>query len=376
MLSLAAVETRAPLTDIIDAVTRLDGSSIPAEHHHIIRLVQSRALYLLKMSESLAALSATPNGVRITDHIAFQPEELLETVVDTFVERAHSGNVDIMWHAHAEVPRTVRGDATGIRQALSTLVADAVNGTELGHVALVECALDKLDNYDPAGLIRLRLNVKRIGPGMLDGRQSREAQSPPAAGLALAIANHEARAFGGRVDHAIIPGAGSEAWISAPVELAQPDTVVQPPPASGRVLVVEGSRALREILSLKIESIGFTVHSAFGIGSACQVLAEAGTRNQPFDCVIVTSQGKADEFARLLRSFGKDSAIGSTPLIVLARRQVIVPDSVLELGGGVTVLRMPLRSAELRRAIMPLEAISTNVPSRAVGYDQASRHLA
>ncbi len=375
LLSLAAVDTRAPLTEIIDAVTRLDGCNIPAEQDQIIRLVQSRAQYLLKMSESLAALSATPNGVRITDHIVFQPEELLEAVADTFAERAHLSNVDIMWHAHAVVPSIVRGDAAGIRQALSTLVAEAVNGTELGHVALVECTLDKPDTYDPAGLIRLRLNVKRIGPGMLDGRQSRDAPPLPA-GLALAIANHEARAFGGRVEHAMIPGAGSESWISAPVELAQPEAAMQPPPASGRVLVVESSRALREILALRIESIGFTVHSAFGIGAACQVLAEAQTHNQPFDCVIVTSQGEADEFDRLASGFAKDSAIGSTPLIVLTRRQVIVPDSVLDLGGGVTVLRMPLRSAELRRAIIPLEAINTNIPSRAVGYDQPSRHLA
>ena len=394
LLTLIGEETRAPLHEIIDATTRLGVLALSTEQSRIVQIVQSRTHFLLQMLANLSALAGPTRSAAGAERVDFEPRALLEAIVDTFAERAHAGNVDIIWHVDTDVPRVVRGDATGMRQVLSTLVANAVNGTELGHVTLVVCTHDRTARPIAASAPsapRLLVNVQCIGPGMLDAagphadRFGGEVGKPNgAAGLAIAIAKHQAMAFGGLVDHAHIPGAGVEASISIPIEPAShdapPEQRVTPPM---RVLLIEASRAMREILARRLESMGLTVSTAFGIGSACELLTKAATRDQPFDCVIVSAHDEGDGFDGWSRGLGTHAAIANIPLILLARRQMVVPDGMFGLGGGVMVLRMPLRNEELLRCIQQIQEIaakaSRSETARAasvIGHDEPSRHLA
>ncbi len=370
-LNLISHEIRAPLTEIIDATTALFVTRLSPDQSRAVQLARSRAEYLLHMSGDVTTLAGSNRSLPAAQHVVFEPRTLIESVVESFAERAHSGNVDLVWHADVAVPRTVRGDHSGIRQILATLVGNAMRGSELGHAVLITFAVDRSPPRAAPGTICLRLEVKGVGPGMLDGAnvhtaradtESGNSAASPAGGdnILLTIAKQQAEALDAQFDSAIIPGGGSTAWISLTVvfdDAKAPQQQIEMRDA--RVLLVESSRDVREILTQRIQTLGMSVASASGIGVAGELLAASAAREQPFDCMIVSARGDVDEFEGLLRATAGNTVLRNTPLIVLARRHAAIPDSVFELGGGVTILRTPLRNAELLRAIGPLHGKAT-----------------
>ena len=116
-----------------------------------------------------------------------------------------------------------------------------------------------------------------------------------------------------------------------------------------------------------------SVASASGIGAAIQLLAASAESERPFDCVIVSARGEVDEFENILRAAAGNTVLRNTPLIVLARRHAAIPDTVFELGGGVTILRTPLRNVELLRAIDPMhgKVTQTLASGRSTGRTNA-----
>ncbi|MFM9886052.1 MAG: HAMP domain-containing protein [Burkholderiales bacterium] len=363
-LNLISHEIRAPLTEIIDATTALFVTRLSPDQCKAVQLARSRAEYLLHMSGDVNALSGSKHGLPAAQHVVFEPRTLIESMVDSFAERAHSSNVDLVWHADAAVPRTVRGDHGGIRQILATLVGNAMKGSDLGHAVLVTCTAVRTPNQAP-GTIGLRLEVKGVGPGVLDGanthaigshRESGNCASSPSGGdnILLTIAKQQAEALDAQFGSANISGGGSTAWISSTVGF---DDANSPPQQiamrDARVLLIEPSRDVREILTQRIQALGMSVASASGIGVASELLAASAEREQPFECMIVSARGEADEFEGLFRATAGNTVLRNTPLIVLARRHAAIPDGVFELGGGVTILRTPLRNDELLRAIEP-----------------------
>ncbi|MFN0305219.1 MAG: HAMP domain-containing protein [Burkholderiales bacterium] len=370
-LNLISHEIRAPLTEIIDATTALFVTHLSPEQCRAVQLARSRAEYLLHMSGDVSALAGSNRGQPAAQHVVFEPCTLIESVVESFAERAHVSNVDLVWHADVSVPRTVRGDHDGIRQILATLVGNAMKGSELGHAVLVTFGVDRAPRQAAPGTIRLRLEVKSVGPGMLDAANAHTTRTHAESGnsvaspfgggsILLTIAKQQAEALDAQIDSAIIPGSGSTAWITLTVTFDD----AHPPQQQieirdARVLLIESSRDVREVLAQRIATLGMSVASASGIGVASELLAASAESARPFDCVIVSARGEVDEFESILRAAAGNTVLRNTPLIVLARRHAAIPDTVFELGGGVTILRTPLRNAELLRAIDPMHGKAT-----------------
>ena len=370
-LDLISHEIRAPLTEIIDATTALFVTRLSPDQSRAVQLARSRAEYLLHMAGDVTALAGSNHGLPAAQNVVFEPRTLIESVVESFAERAHSSNVDLVWHADVAVPRAVRGDHSGIRQILATLVGNAMRGSELGHAVLVTFAVDRSPPRAVPGTIRLRLEVKGVGPGMLDGATAHTARTPAESGnsaaspsggdnILLTIAKQQAEALNVQIDSAIIPGGGSTAWISLTVQFDDAKTQQQQiDMRDARVVLIESSRDVREILTQRIQTLGMSVASASGIGAAGELLTASAERGQPFDCMIVSAKGESEELEGLLRATAGNTVLRNTPLIVLARRHAAIPDGVFELGGGVTILRTPLRNAELLRAIGPVHGKAT-----------------
>ncbi len=357
---------RLPLANFVDAIAELGASEL--QQQRALHIARARAEHLLQMAADIAILSE-PRTKPSDDKAVFKIREMLESVVDVFAERALASNADILWHADTNVPRTIRGNYIGIRRLLSTLIANAVNGTESGHSVIVVCSLDDKEHRAAAGAIRMKFEVISVGPGMLEAMGSKAAQSAQepmspdamqlgAAGLAIAIAKQQAEALGGQLAYALIPGAGTTSGATLSVHCDDGDTVAAGSSVlyHASVLLYESSRIMREMLKRRLESVGLAVTAALSIDRTCQLLAEGTAQHRPFDCIIVSAKGIGHEFEDLLRAFAMTPTIKSTLLVVLARRRVVVPDAVFELGGGVTILRTPFRNAELLRAVEYIRA--------------------
>jgi signal transduction histidine kinase len=357
-LALVCNEMRLPLANLVDAIAELGAAGVP--QHRALLIARARTEHLLQMAADIAILSG-PKTPSSEEKATFRIREMLESVTEAFADHALASNADILWHSDIDVPRTIRGDYIGIRRLLSTLVANAVNGTESGHSVIVVCSLHDTERRAAAGAIRIKFEVISVGPGVLEAIGSKAAASAMdplnpdvaklgAAGLAMAIAKQQAEGLGGQLSYALIPGAGSTSSATISVQCDDSDMTAEPTFSHhASVLLFESSRVMREMLKRRLESVGLAVTAALSIERTCQLLAE-GTRNhRPYDCLFVSAKG--NEFDNLLRAFTATPTIERTLLVVLARRGVVVPDAVFELGGGVTILRTPFRDAELLRAV-------------------------
>jgi signal transduction histidine kinase len=365
-LALVCNEMRLPLANLVDAIAELGAAGMP--QHRALLIARARTEHLLQMAADIAILSG-PKPPSSDEQATFQIREMLESVVEAFADHALVSNADILWHSDNDVPRIIRGDYIGIRRLLSTLVANAVNGTESGHSVIVVCTLDDTERRAAAGAIRIKFEVISVGPGVLETIGSKAAASaidplnPDVAklgvsGLAMAIAKQQAEALGGQLSYALIPGAGTTSGAALSVQCDESDAVATSATVANHanVLLFESSRIMREMLKRRLESVGLAVTAAISIERTCQLLAEGTRTHRPYDCLFVGAKGNADGFDNLLRAFAATPTIKSTLLVVLARRGVVVPDAVFELGGGVTILRTPFRNAELLRAVEYIRA--------------------
>lgn len=200
-----------------------------------------------------------------------------------------------------------------------------------------------------------------------------------AAGLAIAIAKQQAEGLGGQLSYALIPGAGrtSGATISVQCDDGDAEAARSNVPHHSNVLLYESSRIMREMLKRRLESVGLAVTAALSIERTCQLLANGladGTaQHRPYDCMFVSAKGIDNEFDDLLRAFAMTPSINNTLLVVLARRRVVIPDGVFELGGGVTIVRTPFRDAELLRAVEYIRGSPDDHDTRTVLLPTRSR---
>jgi CheY-like chemotaxis protein len=163
----------------------------------------------------------------------------------------------------------------------------------------------------------------RVRPALRDG--------PRGNGLGLAICQRLARQLGGDVTVRSIPSVGSTFTLTVPVGLPAPDEVVQPrpqgklqtPPASretaspvprlhARILLAEDHDANRQVITLRLNSIGAEVVPARNGKEALEQVRDAAEQGRPFDAVIMDMEMPVldgYEAVRQLRAGGFTSPI-------------------------------------------------------------------
>ncbi len=157
-----------------------------------------------------------------------------------------------------QLPASLRGDASRIRQIVLNLASNAAKYTERGVVRLLA---------EPAG-DKLCVTVTDTGPGIAPERIERlfepwtraHHERTDGTGLGLGIARRLARAMGGEVSARSRVGEGSAFTLELPLVEgeARPAPQLEPAPAPlhGRVLAAEDSPALRRLLHRQLERLG------------------------------------------------------------------------------------------------------------------------
>lgn len=216
-------------------------------------------------------------------------EELVNPVLSRFESRASARSIHLEHKTSGSVPKTVRLDATWLREALDKLVDNGLRYTRSGSVVVhttaspssLGCLLvlvveDTGAGMDPSAIESAFGRFVRLGPNA-DGVDQ-------GLGLGLPLARRRVEAMGGklRIDSSV--GKGTRAVIELNVELGdRPDWTEAAParkPAaavtatgstgamSGRVLVVEDTPALADLYRHWLEGWGLRVDLVYDGGSA------------------------------------------------------------------------------------------------------------
>jgi len=286
-------EIRTPLNAVVGMTSLLLDRDLAAEERDFVETIRLSSDNLLTIINEILDFS------KIEAHcleLESQPLDLpacVESAVDLVTSQAAKKGVELIQHVAGDVPATVLGDVTRLRQILVNLLGNAVKFTGQGEIVLVANARP-LNN----GWHEIAFDVIDTGVGIHPDRigslfhaftqaDSSTTRRFGGTGLGLAISRRLAETMGGTISVQSVPGCGSTFHVRIPVQAvtgaadvcAEGDTN---PLAGLALLVVDDNETNRKILSYKAAAWGMSSVLAASAPEALGCLAS----HPRFDLVL------------------------------------------------------------------------------------------
>jgi PAS domain S-box-containing protein len=282
-LSRMSHEIRTPMNAIIGFTDILqDGDLDRKEQVRYLTTIQSSGEHLLTLINDILDLSKVEAGQMTIERRSIPLVPLINQVVDTLANKASEKNLAIRVKIESKVPAVVETDDTRLRQVLINTIGNAIKFTAQGSITLV-ARLIVIENKT-----MMQFDVADTGVGM--SAKALETIFDPftqaddtitrkhgGTGLGLAISKQLSEALDGGISVVSEEGVGTTftitidpgqiptdaQWVTqdiyldqqsaAPVEIRTVRKVT-----SGHVLVVDDTKANRDLAGVMLKRIGVT----------------------------------------------------------------------------------------------------------------------
>src|SRR5437016_564658 len=219
-------EIRTPLNGVIGMLELAHRSGGSPDQDELLAMAQNSANTLLVVINDILDFSKIEAGKLHLDFADFDLEETVAEAVRTVAFRADEKHLELATYISPEIPRSVAGDPTRLKQVLINLLGNSIKFTAKGKVTL-QIEPERLNRDE----LELKFSIRDTGIGIPHEKQqlifepfvqadASNTRKYGGTGLGLAISAHIVGLMSGRIWVQSEPGEGSTFYFTAVFKLA------------------------------------------------------------------------------------------------------------------------------------------------------------